>query len=119
MKQHLSSYLLLLHNWPYIWNIIIYNIIYPAHFRKKKRKEKKKKENKIRRAEENYRKAERGREKGEVMAMRELVTGGAACAVPGSSSSSNPIGALANALIGSSSKTQVSFFIFFFKLLSV
>ena len=41
------------------------------------------------------------------MAMRELVTGGAACAVPGSSSSSNPLGALANALIGSSSKTQV------------
>ncbi|XP_011000400.1 PREDICTED: peroxisome biogenesis protein 5 [Populus euphratica] len=40
------------------------------------------------------------------MAMRELVTGGAACAVPGSSSSSNPFGALANALIGSSSKTQ-------------
>lgn len=42
------------------------------------------------------------------MAMRELVTGGAACAVPGSSSSANPFGALANALIGSSSKTQVS-----------
>lgn len=41
------------------------------------------------------------------MAMRELVTGGAACAVPGSSSSSNPIGALANALIGSSSKVDV------------
>ncbi|KAL5729687.1 Peroxisomal membrane signal receptor PTS1 [Ranunculus cassubicifolius] len=41
------------------------------------------------------------------MAMRELVTGGAACAVPGSSSSSsNPIGALANTLLGSSSKTQ-------------
>lgn len=42
--------------------------------------------------------------------MRELVTGGAACAVPGSSSnassSSNPIGALASALIGSSSKTR-------------
>ena len=51
------------------------------------------------------------------MAMRELVTGGAACAVPGSSSSSNPLGALANALIGSSSKTQVLFplqFLFFF-----
>lgn len=49
------------------------------------------------------------------MAMRELVTGGAACAVPGSSSSSNPIGALANALIGSSSKPQVFFpFIFLF-----
>ena len=41
------------------------------------------------------------------MAMRELVTGGAACAVPGASSSSNPLGALANAIIGSSSKTQV------------
>lgn len=41
------------------------------------------------------------------MAMRELVTGGAACAVPGSASSSNPLGALANALVGSSSKTQV------------
>ena len=42
------------------------------------------------------------------MAMRELVTGGAACAVPGSSSSSaNPLGALSNALVGSSSKTQV------------
>ncbi|KAF8414342.1 hypothetical protein HHK36_002343 [Tetracentron sinense] len=40
------------------------------------------------------------------MAMRELVTGGAACAVPGSSSSSNPLGTLTNALIGSSSKTQ-------------
>ncbi|KAL8147024.1 hypothetical protein AgCh_004658 [Apium graveolens] len=39
------------------------------------------------------------------MAMRELVSGGAACAEPGSSSS-NPLGALANALIGSSSKTQ-------------
>jgi len=42
------------------------------------------------------------------MAMRELVTGAAACAVPGSSSSSsNPLGALANALIGSSSKPLV------------
>ncbi|XP_015881476.1 peroxisome biogenesis protein 5 [Ziziphus jujuba] len=40
------------------------------------------------------------------MAMRELVSGGAACAVPGSSSSSNPLGALANSLIGSSSKTK-------------
>ncbi|XP_044472597.1 peroxisome biogenesis protein 5 isoform X2 [Mangifera indica] len=41
------------------------------------------------------------------MAMRELVTGGAACAASGSSSSSsNPLGALANALIGTSSKTQ-------------
>ncbi|KAL1815009.1 hypothetical protein ACET3Z_017583 [Daucus carota] len=41
------------------------------------------------------------------MAMRDLVSGGASCAEPGSSSSSlNPLGALANALIGSSSKTQ-------------
>ncbi|KAJ7963468.1 peroxisome biogenesis protein 5 [Quillaja saponaria] len=40
------------------------------------------------------------------MAMRELISGGAACAVPGSSSTSNPLGALANSLIGSSSKTQ-------------
>ncbi|XAR67296.1 hypothetical protein NMG60_11002000 [Bertholletia excelsa] len=40
------------------------------------------------------------------MAMRDIVTGGAACAVPGSSSSSNPFGALANALIGSTSKTH-------------
>lgn len=38
--------------------------------------------------------------------MRELVTGGAACAVPGSSSSSNPLGAFANALIGSSSQKE-------------
>ncbi|KAK4575421.1 hypothetical protein RGQ29_026404 [Quercus rubra] len=41
------------------------------------------------------------------MDMRDLVTGGAACAVPGSSSSSsNPLAALANTLIGSSSKIQ-------------
>lgn len=40
------------------------------------------------------------------MAMRDLVSGGATCSVPGSSSTSNPLGALANALIGSSSKTQ-------------
>ncbi|CAA6670143.1 unnamed protein product [Spirodela intermedia] len=33
------------------------------------------------------------------MAMRDLITGGAACAVPGSSSSSNPMGALANKLL--------------------
>lgn len=45
--------------------------------------------------------------------MRDLVNGGAACAVPGSSSSSNPLGALTNALLGSSSKTQVSFLISF------
>lgn len=45
------------------------------------------------------------------MAMRDLVSGGASCAEPGSSSSSlNPLGALANVLIGSSSKTQVSLF---------
>ncbi|KAJ8433342.1 hypothetical protein Cgig2_021349 [Carnegiea gigantea] len=41
------------------------------------------------------------------MAMPDLVAGGAACAVPGSSSASNPLGALANVLIGSSSKTQI------------
>ena len=42
------------------------------------------------------------------MDMRDLVTGGIACAVPGSSSSSsNPLAALANTLIGSSSKIQV------------
>ncbi|XP_038972790.1 peroxisome biogenesis protein 5-like [Phoenix dactylifera] len=40
------------------------------------------------------------------MAMRDLVTGGAACAVPGTSSPSNPFGALANAILGSSSKAQ-------------
>ncbi|KAF3774270.1 Peroxisome biogenesis protein 5 [Nymphaea thermarum] len=41
------------------------------------------------------------------MALRDLVSGGAACAVPGSSSSSsNPFGALANTILGSSSKTQ-------------
>lgn len=40
------------------------------------------------------------------MAMRDLVTGGAACAVPGSSSSSNPFGALAGKILGSSTKTE-------------
>nr|DAD29004.1 TPA_asm: hypothetical protein HUJ06_030472 [Nelumbo nucifera] len=40
------------------------------------------------------------------MSMRDLVSGGAACAVPGSASTSNPLGALANTLLGSSSKTQ-------------
>ncbi|KAG9448887.1 hypothetical protein H6P81_008852 [Aristolochia fimbriata] len=40
------------------------------------------------------------------MAMRDLVTGGAACSVPGSSSSSNPLGSFANSLVGSASKTQ-------------
>ncbi|KAM7460241.1 hypothetical protein LguiA_035810 [Lonicera macranthoides] len=45
------------------------------------------------------------------MAMRELVTGGAACAVPGSSSSSsNPLGAFASALMGSSSQKIWEFF---------
>ncbi|XP_008806178.1 peroxisome biogenesis protein 5-like isoform X1 [Phoenix dactylifera] len=40
------------------------------------------------------------------MAARDLVTGGAACAVPGTASSSNPFGALANTILGSSSKAQ-------------
>uniref|UniRef100_A0A1D1Y2M2 Peroxisome biogenesis protein 5 n=1 Tax=Anthurium amnicola TaxID=1678845 RepID=A0A1D1Y2M2_9ARAE len=40
------------------------------------------------------------------MAMRDMVTGGAACAVPGSSSSANPLGALAGKILGSSSKAQ-------------
>lgn len=52
---------------------------------------------------------EREKREEEVMAMRDLVTGGAACAVPGASTSSNPLGALANTLLGSSSKTQVLF----------
>lgn len=54
------------------------------------------------------------------MAMRELVSAKAASGEPGSSSSSNPLGALANALIGSSSKTQVPFqpLVFFYFLLS-
>ena len=51
--------------------------------------------------------------------MRELVSGGAACAVPGSSSSSNPLGALANALIGSSSKTQVCSLLFRVKFMEL
>lgn len=43
------------------------------------------------------------------MAMRDLITGSTACPDPASSSTStNPLGALANALIGSSSKTEVS-----------
>lgn len=46
------------------------------------------------------------------MAMRELVTGGAACAVPGSSSSSNPFGNLANAVLSTASKGQVQFLCF-------
>ncbi|KAL5981286.1 hypothetical protein ACLOJK_015341 [Asimina triloba] len=41
------------------------------------------------------------------MAMRELVTGGAACAVPGAPPpSSNPLGTLANALLGSARKNK-------------
>ncbi|KAL2607658.1 hypothetical protein R1flu_026231 [Riccia fluitans] len=43
------------------------------------------------------------------MAMRDLVMGGAACAVPGSdgaSSSANPLGGLADSLLGGASKTQ-------------
>ncbi|PNY06575.1 peroxisome biogenesis protein 5-like [Trifolium pratense] len=41
------------------------------------------------------------------MAMRDLITGATSCPDPSSSSSSqNPLGSLANALIGSSSKTQ-------------
>ncbi|PON47177.1 Peroxisomal targeting signal 1 receptor family [Parasponia andersonii] len=40
------------------------------------------------------------------MAMRELVSGGAACAVPGSSSSSNPLGALASTLLNNSTKIK-------------
>lgn len=44
--------------------------------------------------------------------MRELVTGGAACAVPGSSSSSNPFGNLANAVLSTASKGQVQFLCF-------
>lgn len=41
------------------------------------------------------------------MAMRDLITGATACPDPSASSSSqNPLGALANVLIGSSSKTQ-------------
>ena len=41
------------------------------------------------------------------MAMRDLVSGAAACG-DSSSSSANPLASLANALVGSSSKTQVS-----------
>lgn len=42
------------------------------------------------------------------MAMRDLITGATACPDPSASSSSaNPLGALANVLVGSSSKTQV------------
>ncbi|RZC65991.1 hypothetical protein C5167_009682 [Papaver somniferum] len=42
------------------------------------------------------------------MAMRELVTGGTSCPVPGSSSSSNPVAALAENLFGAASKTRDS-----------
>ncbi|RRT79620.1 hypothetical protein B296_00004396 [Ensete ventricosum] len=42
------------------------------------------------------------------MAMKYLITGGAACAIPGTaSSSSNPVGVLASSILGSSSKAQV------------
>lgn len=44
------------------------------------------------------------------MAMRDLVMGGGACVVPGgdgASSSSNPLGGLADSLLGGASKTQV------------
>lgn len=40
------------------------------------------------------------------MAFRDLVMGGGGCAVPGNSSSSNPLGGLADSLLGSASKTQ-------------
>eukprot|EP00249_Psilotum_nudum_P018974 c27047_g1_i1 orf=150-2450(+) len=41
------------------------------------------------------------------MALRDLVLGGGACAVPGApASSSNPLGAFADSLLGSASKTQ-------------
>ncbi|KAK4278517.1 hypothetical protein QN277_016353 [Acacia crassicarpa] len=40
------------------------------------------------------------------MAMRDLVSGSTSCGDPSSSSSSNPLGGLANALLGTSSKTQ-------------
>ena len=45
------------------------------------------------------------------MAMRDLVSGAAACGDSSSSSSANPLASLANALIGSSSKTPVISFI--------
>ncbi|KAI5077377.1 hypothetical protein GOP47_0007201 [Adiantum capillus-veneris] len=40
------------------------------------------------------------------MALRDLVMGGGGCAVPGTSSSANPLGGLAETLFGSASKTQ-------------
>jgi hypothetical protein len=43
------------------------------------------------------------------MALRDLVMGGGACAVPGTSSSANPLGGLAESIFGSASKTQVYF----------
>ncbi|KAI5351619.1 hypothetical protein L3X38_004510 [Prunus dulcis] len=46
------------------------------------------------------------------MTMRELMTGGVACVVPGSSSSANSFSALANALIGSSFKIGLNGVIF-------
>lgn len=41
--------------------------------------------------------------------MRDLINGGATCAVPGSSSS-NPIGALANVMFGTSNKAEVDYY---------
>jgi peroxin-5 len=44
------------------------------------------------------------------MAMRDLVMGGGACAVPdpsGASSSANPLGGFADSLMGTAKKTQV------------
>eukprot|EP00250_Pteridium_aquilinum_P005263 c15385_g1_i1 orf=213-2492(+) len=40
------------------------------------------------------------------MVLRDLVMGGGGCAVPGTSSSANPLGGLAETLFGSASKTQ-------------
>lgn len=40
------------------------------------------------------------------MVLRDLVMGGGGCAVPGTSSSANPLGGLAESLFGSASKTQ-------------
>jgi len=47
------------------------------------------------------------------MAMRDLITGATSCPDPSASSSSqNPLGSLANTLLGSSSKNQVSMNLF-------
>lgn len=57
----------------------------------------------------------------EKMVLRDLVMGGGGCAVPGTSSSANPLGGLAESLFGSASKTQVfcSLFHFTFKLTQI